>query len=55
MIKKFTLTVEIQDKNTPQKWEFLKDVSGIEQLAIWMIVKNLADKQIELMLNAKQL
>lgn len=53
MTKTFTLQIEIQDRNTPQKWEFSKDVTGIEQLALWVIVKSLADKQIELLLTTK--
>jgi hypothetical protein len=46
-MKKFTLTIEIQENNTPQKWEFSKECSGIEQLAIWFILCKLAKQQLK--------
>ena len=44
-MKAFTLKIQIQEQNTPQKWEFEGGVSGIEQLAIWRIVEALAKTQ----------
>ena len=44
--KTFQLSVTIEAQHTPQKWEF-KNVTPIEQLAIWMIVKELAEKNIK--------
>lgn len=44
--KKFQLTLVIEQQNIPQKWEF-KNVSSIEQLAVWMIIKELAEKNIK--------
>lgn len=51
--KTFTLKIEIQNANTPQNWVFSKNVSGIEQLAIWTIVENLSKQQKQQMLNLK--
>lgn len=48
--KEFILKIEIQANNTPQHWEFAKDITGIEQLALWVIVKELAEKNIKKLL-----
>ena len=52
MEKTFILTVKIEENNTPQNWEF-ENVNQIEQLALWLIVKNLAEVQINKMLGNK--
>ena len=49
--KTLKIEIEIQQQNTPQKWEFDKSVSGIEQLALWVIIKELAEKNINKLLN----
>jgi len=51
-LKKFRLDVEIQPSNTPQHWSF-DNINPIEQLAIWLIVKNLAERNIKKALNAE--
>ena len=51
--KKFVLNLEIQEKNTPQTWIF-ENITRIEQLAVWMIVKECAEKQIHGMLNGSE-
>ena len=49
MSKKFVLEVEIQETNTPQNWTF-DNINPIEQVAVWMMVKVLAEKKIAEML-----
>ena len=48
--KKFTLNIEIKENNTPQNWKF-QNIASLEQLALWMIVKNLAEKNIKILLS----
>lgn len=50
--KIFTLVVEIKDTNTPQSWTF-DNITGIEQLAVWQIIKHIAEKNINNMLDPK--
>jgi hypothetical protein len=50
MEKTMEIKIEIQDKNTPQAWKFGKDITGVEQLALWMIVKTMAERQIGVLL-----
>lgn len=50
MEKTLIIKIEIQDANTPQTWTFSKDVSGIEQLALWVIVREIAEKNINKMI-----
>lgn len=52
MEKTFNFKIVILPNDTPQKWEFI-GISGIEQLAIWTIIENLAKKEKEKLLNAK--
>ena len=49
-LKSFVLKIEILETNMPQNWTF-KNVSGVEQLAIWTIVKTLAERQLALMID----
>ncbi len=51
MKKTFTIEVEMLPNNTSQNWTFSAGISPIEQLALWMIIKNLAEKNINKMLN----
>lgn len=46
MTKTFKIEIKILENNTPQTWEFSAGISGIEQLALWVILKELAEKQI---------
>ena len=50
-MKTFEIKVQVLENNTPQNWTFSADISGIEQLALCMIVKELADKNINQLLN----
>lgn len=52
MKKTLEVKIEVQDTNTPQNWAFSKDVTGIEQLALWVILKELADKNIKKLLQS---
>jgi hypothetical protein len=51
MKKELTVKIEVLPNNTPQNWAFSKDVSGIEQLALWVILRELADKNIKKLLS----
>lgn len=51
MEKTLTIKAEIQGSNTPQSWTFSKDVSGVEQLAFWVIIKEMAEKNIKKLLS----
>ncbi len=50
--KKLTVTIEIQAHQTPQLFKFENQCSGIDQLAMWTMLKNLAEKQIDKLLGA---
>jgi hypothetical protein len=52
-MKKFTLTIIVREHDAPQTWIFDGGFSGIDQLAIWNIVKNLSKKQLKLLLKSK--
>lgn len=48
--KKLKIEVEIQANDTPMNWTFEMGISGLETLALWTIVRNNADKQIDKLL-----
>ena len=50
--KTFKLEIELQTANTPHKWNF-ENCSGLEMLAVWTIIKALAETQINELLNLK--
>lgn len=48
--KNFNFNLELQANNTPMNWTF-KNTSQIEELAIWTMLKSIAEKQITKLLN----
>jgi hypothetical protein len=48
--KTLDISVKIEANNTPQTWTFSAGVSGVEQLALWVIIRELADKNIKKMI-----
>lgn len=53
-MKKFTLTVEIKDDGTPYNAEFSRKCTGIDRIAIWAIVKDLAEESLKQILGQKK-
>jgi hypothetical protein len=49
MEKSMTVEVKFRATDTPQAWQ-AEGLSGLEQLAGWMIIKKLAETEIEKML-----
>lgn len=45
--KTLDISVKIEANKTPQTWTFSPSVSGIEQLALWVLVRELAEKNIK--------
>jgi hypothetical protein len=53
MKKKLTIVLEVLENNTSQNWTF-ENITSMEQLALWVIVKEMAQKNIWQMLNRKE-
>lgn len=50
MTKVFTLTIEVRETDSPQRFTFTPGFNGLEILGIWDIVENLAKEQKQIML-----
>ncbi len=53
-MKTFTLQIEIQEKNTPQQWQFSAGVPGLEQVAIWAIIAKLGQQELNKLLSPQK-